>query len=35
MKEKDVTQGVLWWGELIAKCNQDSKRCQDNEMCQR
>ena len=28
MKEKDVMLGVLWWDEVIAKCNQDTKGCQ-------
>ena len=27
MKRKGVIQGVLLWDEVIAKCNQDSKRC--------
>ena len=25
MKEKSVIQGVLWWDEVVTKCNQDSK----------
>ena len=27
VKEKDVIQGVLQWDEVIAKCNEDSKKC--------
>ena len=27
MKKQGVIQGVLWWDEIIAKCNKDSKRC--------
>ena len=27
MKKQGVIQGVLWWDEVIVKCNKDSKRC--------
>ena len=27
MKKQGVIQGVLWWDEVISKCNKVSKRC--------